>query len=118
MDVLLLKVSHANAPGLKPAIAGKSDTYWKLGIYHSSNVAIDTGAPRFEGLAHFLEYYFKAPVIDQTGLIQHFSIDLRWREESGHPNPEGLKQAMLDRLGLELMPTNMPVEILVMDKAQ
>jgi uncharacterized protein (TIGR03435 family) len=115
-DVLLLKVSHEGAPGLKPAIAGKSDTYWKTGIYHSSNAAIDTGAPRFEGLAHFLEYYFGVPIIDQTGFTQHFSMDLRWRETAGQPNPEGLKKAMLDRLGLELVPTNMPVEMLLMER--
>jgi uncharacterized protein (TIGR03435 family) len=115
-DVLLLKVSRADAPGLKPAIAGKNDTYWKFGVYHSSNAAMDTGAPRFEGLARFLEYYFGVPIIDQTGFTQNFSMDLRWKEVGGHLNPDGLKQALLDRLGLELVPTNMPVEMLVMEK--
>jgi uncharacterized protein (TIGR03435 family) len=115
-DVLLLKVSQAGAPGLKPAIAGKSDTYWKFGVYHSSNAAMDTGAPRFEGLARFLEYYFGVPIVDQTGFTQNFSMDLRWKEVGGHLNPDGLKQALLDRLGLELVPTNMPVEMLVMEK--
>jgi uncharacterized protein (TIGR03435 family) len=118
MDVLLLKVNRANAPGLKPAIPEKNDTYSKTGVYHSSNVAIATGAPRFEGLAYYLERYFKMPVIDQTGLTQYFSIDLRWKEESGSSNPEGLKQDLLDKLGLELVPTNMPVEILVVEKAK
>jgi hypothetical protein len=43
-------------------------------------------------------------------------MDLRWRETAGQPNPEGLKKAMLDRLGLELVPTNMPVEMLLMER--
>ena len=116
-DVLVLRVAHPNAPGLRPAILGKNDTYSKPGIYHSSNVAIETGAPRFEGLTPYLERYFKMPVIDETGLTQYYGIDLRWREEPGHLNPEGLKQSLLDRLGLELVPARMPVEILEMEKA-
>lgn len=116
MDVLLLQVRRANAPGLKPGIAWKSDTYWKIGVYHSSNVVMDTGAPRFTGLVHFLEFCFDVPVIDQTGLTDHYAIDLRWKESPGHSGADALKQAMLDRLGLELVPTNMPVEILVMEK--
>ena len=116
MDVLLLQVRRANAPGLRPGIAGKADTYWKPGVYHSSNVVMDTGAPRFTGLVHFLEFCFEVPVIDQTGLTDHYSIDLRWKETPGHSSEDALKQAMLDRLGLELVPTNMPIQILVMEK--
>ncbi len=116
MDVLLLRVSRAGAAGLKPAITGKEDTYWKAGIYHSSNAPIDNGAPRFEGLAHFLESYFGKPVIDETGLTQYYSIELRWKETEAAANPAGLKQALLDTLGLELVPTNAPFQILVMEK--
>jgi len=115
-DVLLLTVRQANAPGLQPAIAGKHDTYWTPNVYHSSDAAIDTGPPRFEGLAPVLEYYFAMPVIDQTGLSSHFSIDLRWPATPGHTNLEGLKQALLEQLGLELVPTNLPVEMLVMER--
>jgi uncharacterized protein (TIGR03435 family) len=31
---------------------------------------------------------------------------------------EELKQALADQLGLELVPTNMPIEMLVVEKAQ
>jgi len=115
-DVLLLRVANANAAGLKPAIPGKADTYWKAGIYHSSNTAIETGAPRFEGLTHFLEYYFGLPIVDQTGLTDRYNIELRWKESRAQPDPEALKKTLLDTLGLELVPTNMPIEILVMEK--
>jgi uncharacterized protein (TIGR03435 family) len=117
-DVLLLQVNHANAPGLKPPILEKNDTYWSPGVFHSSDVVIDTGAPRFDGLAAFLERYFKMPVIDQTDVTQHFSTDLRWKETRGHPNHEGLEQVLLNQLGLELVPTNMPIEMLVVEKAK
>ncbi len=116
MDVLLLRVNRAGAAGFKPPITGKEDTYWKAGIYHSSNAPIDNGAPRFEGLAHFLEFYFGKPVIDETGLGQYYSMELRWKETEAATNPAGLKQALLDTLGLELVPTNVPVQILVMEK--
>jgi uncharacterized protein (TIGR03435 family) len=115
-DVLLLQIRRADSPGLRPPIMGKNDDYWARGVFHSSDEEIESGAPRFDGLVHYLEAYFKRPVIDQTGLTQHFAIELRWKELPGHPNPDGLKEVLLDRLGFELVPTNMPVEYLVMDK--
>ena len=118
MDVLLLEVKRANAPGLKPPVLEKNDTYWGIGVFHSSDEVIDTGAPRFDGLAVYLERYFKMPVIDQTGITQHFSTELRWKEVRGHPNHEGMEQALLDQLGLELVPDHQPVEMLVVEKVK
>jgi uncharacterized protein (TIGR03435 family) len=118
MDVLLLKVNHPNAPGLKPPNLEENHTYWNNGVFHSSDAVMDTGAPRFDGMAEYLERYFKMPVIDQTGITQHFSVDMHWKEQKGHPNHEGLKQAMFDQLGLELVSTNMPIEMLVVEKAK
>jgi uncharacterized protein (TIGR03435 family) len=118
MDVLLLEVKRANAPGLKPPVLENNDTYWATGVFHSSDEVIDTGAPRFDGLANYLERYFKMPVIDQTGITQHFSTDLRWKEVSGHPNHEGMEQALLDQLGLELAPDHQPIEMLVVEKVK
>jgi uncharacterized protein (TIGR03435 family) len=117
-DVLLLEVKRANAPGLKPPVLEKNDTYWGIGVFHSSDEVIDTGAPRFDGLANYLERYFKMPVIDQTGITQHFSTELRWKEVRGHPNHEGMEQALLDQLGLELVPDHQPVEMLVVEKVK
>ncbi len=118
MDVLLLKVNHANAPGLKPPNPEEDHTYWSPGVFHSSNATMDTGAPRFDGLADYLERYFKMPVIDQTDFTQYFSFDLRWKETRGHPNHEGLEQVLLNQLGLELVPTNMPIEMLVVENVK
>jgi hypothetical protein len=48
-------------------------------------------------------------VIDQTSLASHYNIDLTWSEPSFQtPNPESLKQAALDTLGLELTPPPSP----------
>jgi len=118
MDVLLLRVKFQNTPGWKPPILERTDSYWTYGAFHSSDEPIDSGAPRFEGLADYLEDYFAMPVIDQTGITQHFSMDLRWKEEKGHLNHEGLEQALRNQLGLELVPTNMPIEMLVVERAK
>jgi uncharacterized protein (TIGR03435 family) len=114
-NVLLLKVHHAGAPGLKPPIFGKSDSYMKEGAFHASNAPLGFGKG-FQGLTGYLEGYFKMPVIDQTGITQRFSMDLRWRENKYRDNPDGLKQALLEKLGLELVPATMPVEFLIVDK--
>jgi uncharacterized protein (TIGR03435 family) len=70
------------------------------------------------GLVDYLEYYLKIPVIDQTGLTGRFDIDLQLNEQDGQQhNPAVLKQALLDELGLELVPGYEPVEMLVIEKA-
>jgi uncharacterized protein (TIGR03435 family) len=66
-----------------------------------------------------LEKFLGAPVIDQTGAAQIFSIDLRWKEPGqDDPGQDALKQALLDQLGLELVPSRAPVEMLVMEKVE
>ena len=117
-DVLLLKIQNPSAIGLKSADPhllksheGSSSSNWGAGYYSSRNQTLS-------GLTWFLEDYFKVPVIDQTGLTNHLDIDLNWDEtDYRHPNLEGLKQTLFDQLGLELVSTNMPIEMLVVEKA-
>jgi uncharacterized protein (TIGR03435 family) len=118
MDALVLKVQRPNAPGLKPpagGIARDGD-----GSIHFQSVPISTPSPSVLtlSLATELEAYFGIPVIDQTGLTQNFNIDLTWNELGDQdPDHDALKRAVLDQLGLELVPTNMPIEMLVVEKA-
>ena len=117
-DVLLLKIQNPNATGLKSADPhrlkpheGSSSSNWGAGYYSSRNQTLS-------GLAWFLEDHFKVPVIDQTELTNHFDIDLNWDETNyQHPNLENLRQAILTQLGLELVPTHMPIEMLVVEKS-
>jgi len=111
VDVLLLKVSQPNAHGLKaPSGGGYSDPWGHFSCY---NQTISTAHPSDFSLAMELELLFGKTVIDQTGLTQKFNIDLKW---NGDLN--ALKQALLDQLGLELVATNMPIEMLVVEKAK
>lgn len=69
-------------------------------------------------LAGFLEGYFDIPVIDQTSLTGKYDIDLKWPDPDWrHHNSEALKQALLDQLGLELVPGREPIEMLVVEKS-
>jgi uncharacterized protein (TIGR03435 family) len=118
MDVLVLKVRRSNAPGLKPPIEGRNDGCSR-GRYHCDNAPLYSDSGWYPGISRFLEDYFEMPIIDQTGLTQNFHIDLKWNERfKGDPDHEALKEALLDQLGLELVPSNMPVEMLVVEKVK
>jgi|ERR1017187_4955462 uncharacterized protein (TIGR03435 family) len=115
-DVLLLKIQDPNAPNLKPSRG------WRPHKGSSSN----SGAGQWScqnsplsSLADYLENYLGIPVIDQTGLTNNFDIDLKWKQSNWRePNPDGLKQAVLDQLGLELVPSHEPIEMLVVEKVK
>jgi uncharacterized protein (TIGR03435 family) len=116
-DVLLLEIQNSHAPGLQPndprRLAPNTQASSRTGrgslSYRDQSVS---------SLVSFLETRFKLPVIDQTGLAGFFDMDLKWDESDyQHPNLDGLQQALLDQLGLELVPTNMPIEMLVVEKA-
>jgi uncharacterized protein (TIGR03435 family) len=119
VDVLLLKEKNRNAPGLKPPIVGSQNDYSEPGHYVADDRALSNDSPPYLGLTRFLEQAFAIPVIDETGLTQHFSIDLRWKPQRTQADAlKAVKQAMLDQLGLELVPGRKPVEMLVMEKVK
>jgi uncharacterized protein (TIGR03435 family) len=113
-NVWLLRVRNPNAPGLRP-ISGKpsanTETPGRISAVNSTLLS----------LSSFLEEaYFKLPVIDQTGLAGRFDYDLKWNadDDGRHHNLDGLKQALIDQLGLELVPGREPVDMLVIEKAR
>jgi uncharacterized protein (TIGR03435 family) len=62
---------------------------------------------------------FQMPVVDETSLTGWYNIDLRWKVKADpQANQDTLKQALLDQLGLELVATNMPIEMLVVEKVK
>jgi hypothetical protein len=108
-NVLLLTVKFPNAPGLRPSKTKYGSTE-NNGADHFSCVNQSVSF-----VAGMLEGNLQIPVIDQTGLTQTFDIDLKWNQHD--PQHNTLKQALLDQLGLELVPTTKPVEMLVVEKA-
>ena len=71
-------------------------------------------------VASYLEAEMKRPVIDQTGLTNFFDMSLEWKRQriSEEWNNASLKKALYDQLGLELVPTNMPIEMLVVERVK
>jgi uncharacterized protein (TIGR03435 family) len=69
-------------------------------------------------LVSSFEFWGNRPVIDETGLSDKFDFDLACSEaDFTNRDLDAVNQA-LDPLGLELVPTNMPVEMLVVEKAK
>ena len=70
-------------------------------------------------LADYGEIYLNIPVIDRTDLKGNFDFDLKWDaqwDEQGKHKPDTFKQALLDQLGLDLVPSREPIEMLVVEK--
>lgn len=121
-NVLALKVATPDAPGLKQASFSPDESGdLRHGHIHCFGEKL-SWTPRMPpwGLTKFLEMIYQVPVVDKTELGWFsFNIDLRWKVNSDpSANQEALKQAMLEQLGLELVPTNMPVEVLVVEKGK
>jgi uncharacterized protein (TIGR03435 family) len=111
-NALLLQVKNPDAVGLKP---GTSENEVSSRDIIGEISFIDDGC---EKLASALEKHFGMPVLDMTGLTNQYYYDLKWDQPDWqHQNLNGLKQALLDQLGLELVPTNMPIEMLVVERA-
>jgi uncharacterized protein (TIGR03435 family) len=120
VDVLVLKVRNPNAAGLTSTTTGDPDGSWESGHYHCVNKPFATVAwPDNVGFIYYLEDYFDMPVIDETGLTDNFTIDIKWDErDDKDPKHDEFKKALLDQLGLELVPDHRPVEMLVVRKVR
>ena len=59
------------------------------------------------------------PIVDETGLTGSYNLDLGWKVKTDpNANQEAVKQALIEQLGLELVPAHKPVEILIVEKVQ
>jgi len=112
-NILLLKVKAPNAPGLKPSTSSLADQFesWDPGHFESKNKPLGY-------LACTLELYANVPVIDRTGFTNGFDINLHWEQtDLQNHNWNNVNQALAP-LGLELVPSREPIEMLVVEKAQ
>ena len=109
-DVLLLKLKTPGVVGLKQHPYGKS-----MGITAKDGKIYVMGQT-IGVFANYFEYALKQPVVDQTLLNGRYDCVLDEHLFDGTSNPNLVKKAGLDELGLELVPTNMPIEMLVVEK--
>lgn len=121
-DVLVLKVNRTNAPGLKPSTGDRPNPPARPGTIKWANLTISSWSTQLE-----YEENLPVPVLDQTGLKGSYDIDLDWggpiwpadgSRKITKASQEKLRQAVLDQLGLELIPTNLPTEMFVVEKVR
>lgn len=65
------------------------------------------------GLCRALAGFLECPVFDYTGLTGRYDVLLEWKVGDN----EALRKAVHDQLGLELQPTQRPVEMLIFEAA-
>lgn len=112
-EALVLCAKHPGPLGWLPGNPGVSgDSAWdEPGHFSCVNRYVNY-------FTSFLENYLKIPIIDGTGITGRHNIEIRWQQlDRQHPTPEALKSAVLSQLGLELVPTNMPIEMLFVEKS-
>jgi uncharacterized protein (TIGR03435 family) len=113
-DVLLLKVAQPNAAGLKLTTQSEKPQGSGIitgGLIHEKNVPMSR-------LAFDLGWDLGIPVINHTGLTGSYDFNFPddFRATFTGRN-EKVRQWLHDELGLELVPTNMPIEMLVIERA-
>lgn len=110
--MLFLKVRQPDAAGLVRSKDPNSG--WSSNRNLGEATFNNSPASAIAGLA---ESMFKMPVIDRTGLKGGYDIDLKW-DDKNDTDHQNLKQALLDQLGLELVPGTAPIEYLFIEKAK
>ena len=119
-DVLLLEYRNPNAGGLQPPDS------LRRSMKEPANMRemMGTNSMTFflspvSNLKGPLQAMLEKPIIDQSGLKGRYDFKLIYEYSPDQTIvKENIKRALYDQLGLELVPTNMPVEMLVVEKAQ
>src|SRR5208282_3494956 len=111
IEVLVLKT---NATSLE-ALPKSTNPDGKYSAFCDEAAA--TNQP-LSALAEELEISSAKPVLDETGLTNHYDFDIKWKQKDySHPNIAGMIAAVKS-LGLELVPENKSMEVVVVRKAQ
>jgi len=110
-DVLLAKTINPYAPGLKIVSTNENQLTGNFRDVVFKGVQIDA-------LTSWLEAVTKMPVINQTGLTNYYDITVKWKPQAGQSEDDAIRQLLPKQFGIELVPTNMPIEMLVVDKVK
>jgi uncharacterized protein (TIGR03435 family) len=69
-----------------------------------------------DSVARWMEAVLETPVLDRTGLTDHFDVAIRWLPKPGQTEKEAIAEALLERYGFQLTGTNMPLRVLVVEQ--
>jgi uncharacterized protein (TIGR03435 family) len=115
-NVLLLRLGASGTNKLKISPWPKAITP----ATHDRSRFLEFPTQPLSTLTSFLENEMNTSVIDQTGLTNFFDIVLEWHRQPKNLGSSHtlLKQALHDQLGLELVPSHEPIEMLVVEKVK
>jgi uncharacterized protein (TIGR03435 family) len=114
VDVLQLRCKVANHPGIKPG--DKSNTGMSSGM---GEIKIENQP--IAALAAYLQGNFRIPITDHTQVRGRHNLTLKWAWNGKLSETEErsrIRQALLDQLGLELVPAREQIEMLVVEKVK
>ena len=126
-NVLVLKLHHTNAPNLQISKGGRLLVdNWYSNNLNSWTTSWTVSNQTFTGYAHLLEQYVGKPIANSVDLTGKYNFHLQWeysvlKADHWDAADDALYQksnrwALRDQLGLDLVPTNMPIEMLVVEK--
>jgi uncharacterized protein (TIGR03435 family) len=110
-NVLLLEIQNSNPPNLKPHTSRDGASSW-AGSDHKTTI-------QNEELTFFfnnIESYMGVPVRNKTGLKGRYDLQLDWKRRPGESEKDAYQRALSEQLGLELVPGQEPIKMLVVDK--
>ncbi|MGH7977639.1 MAG: TIGR03435 family protein [Limisphaerales bacterium] len=116
-DALLLKMVNPNAPGLHPPTQGNYCYLHNDDILSIHRLEIKWANEPISKINDFLQSGSKWPIVDETGTTDRYSLDIKWEDDPKDSEHTALQKVLREQLGLELVPTNMPIEMLVVEKA-
>jgi uncharacterized protein (TIGR03435 family) len=111
-NVLLLVVKNPNAPGLTVSTNGMGSNSEHHG-FRSGDWSLQSHT--MIHLASSIENTLAIPVVDHTGNTNYFAIELHWQWKEGESETDAFKQAVLDQLGLDLVPSTAPIEMSIVE---
>jgi hypothetical protein len=112
-NALLLEIKDSSVTGLQPRAPYVQPDFG----FRSQDGKMSANYMTMDDLANKLEVTMAIPVIDQTGLTTNrFDFTISWNVDDPS-NLINLNEALTEQLGLELVPTNVPVQMLVVAKA-
>jgi uncharacterized protein (TIGR03435 family) len=125
-DVLVLKPGIAGVHGFKVSHEMPHGEAMKP-VFEPSQNGLRVGYEYHEQPVSTLTSYFESglqvPIVDETGLTNSYDFSFSWLQPFGKhslvlPDLDELNPILLNQLGLELIPTNMPIEMLVVEKVK
>jgi uncharacterized protein (TIGR03435 family) len=113
-DIYVLTARPGEFTGLRPSVrpGGGSSANHSDGQITFNNATIDS-------LARSIERLLQCPIVNETGLRDRFDIFFTYEDRGEkQADPENVKKALIEQLGLELKPDKRDMEVLLVQSAK